>query len=86
MEYSLYPRIANIAFCKERDEFHWNSLSSHHRRCPKPKQTLMENKIPFKGQDFLCIYEGVVLTKDNLAKHNCQGNKRYCFYVNDETT
>jgi hypothetical protein len=47
----------------------------------------MVNKSPpLKVKIFMrYLRRGVVLTKDNLAKRNWQGNKRCCFCANDET-
>jgi hypothetical protein len=43
-------------------------------------------RIPLKIKIFMWyVYKGVVLTKDNLAKHNWNGSKQCSFYCKDES-
>ena len=43
-------------------------------------------KIPLKVKVFIwLLHRGVILTKDNLAKHNWKGSKQCCFCMNNET-
>ena len=43
-------------------------------------------KIPLKVKFFIwLLHRGVILTKDNLAKHNWKGSKQCCFCMNNET-
>jgi hypothetical protein len=94
----LIPRIANIVLCHERDEFKWNlhpngkfSVKSHylamiHADVPKLNKDLWKLKAPLKIKIFMWyLRQGVILTKDNLAKRNWQGSKQCCFCHRDET-
>jgi hypothetical protein len=50
------------------------------------KQTNLEDQSSFKDQDLpLDLRKGIILTKDNLAKHNWTGSKQCCFCHIDQT-
>src|SRR6266540_605646 len=53
---------------------------------PNIHKRLWKLKAPLKLKVFLWyLRRGVILTKDNLAKRYCQGNKTCCFYHKSET-
>jgi hypothetical protein len=94
----MIPRIANITLTQESDEFHWNLLrsgqflvKSHylaliHSGVPNVNKKLWKLKFPLKIKISLWyLWKWVVLTKDNLAKHNSQGSVQCCFCHKDET-
>jgi len=94
----LLPRIANIELAHEQDEFHWNlhpngkfSVKSHyqallHTDIPNINKLIWKVKAPLKIKIFLWyLRRGVILTKDNLVKHNWQGTKTCCFCHKEET-
>jgi hypothetical protein len=94
----LLPHIANIELAHEQDEFHWNLrpngnflVKSHyqallHTDIPNINKLILKVKAPLKIKIFLWyLRRGVILTKDNLAKHNWQGSKTCCFCRKQET-
>ena len=95
---NLTTRLANITLNHEWDDFKWNldqtgvfSVKSHylrliHRNIPNTNKKLWKLKIPLKIKIFLWyLKQGVILTKDNLARRNWQGSQQYCFCYEDET-
>jgi hypothetical protein len=49
-------------------------------------KTLWSLKIPLRIKIFTCYFKReVVLTKDNIARHNWEGNRLCAFYANYET-
>lgn len=83
---------------QEPDEFQWNlhpnsqfSVKSHylamvHSDVPNLNKNLWKLKAPLKLKIFMwLLWRGVVLTKDNLAKHNWQGSKIYDMGHKNET-
>ena len=94
----LLPRLASIDLSNEQDEFRWNlvpsgqfSVKSHylaliHSDVPNLNKRLWKLKAPLKIKIFLWyLRRGVILTKDNLAKHNWNGSVKCCFCHKDET-
>jgi hypothetical protein len=95
---ALLPRIANIVLSQVQDEFRWTltqnglfSVKSHylalvHCDVPSVNKRLWKLKVPLKVKIFLWyLRQGVVLTKDNLAKRNWQGSTKCCFCHKEET-
>lgn len=83
---------------QEQDEFRWNlssngqfTVKSHylaliHSDVPYINKRLWKLMVPLKVKVFLWyLRRGVVLTKDNLAKRNWQGNQDCCFCHCKET-
>ena len=83
---------------QERDAFRWNldqtgvfTVKSHylgliHQDIPNLNKRIWKLKIPLKIKKFLWyLKRGVILTKDNLAKWNWQGNQRCCFCRDNKT-
>ena len=79
----LFSRIANLRFTQKQDVFHWNldpkgqfSVKSHylaliHQDIPYLNKLIWKTKTPLKIKIFMWyLRRGVILTKDNLAKHN----------------
>jgi hypothetical protein len=57
-----------------------------HNDVPNINKGLCKLKAPLKIKIFLWyLCRGVVLTNDNLVKHNCYGSKQCCFCDKDET-
>ncbi|WVZ90623.1 hypothetical protein U9M48_036908 [Paspalum notatum var. saurae] len=94
----LLPRIANIDLSQEPDHFHLNltqngvfSVKSLYQALIQVEVLNLNKKIwklraPLKVKIFLLyLRKGVLLSKDNLAKHNWQGNKSCVFCHNVET-
>jgi len=82
---------------EEEDEFRWKldwsgvfSVKSHYlglinQNTPNLNKDLWKMKIPFKIKIFLrYLRRRVVLTKDNLAKRNWNGNQQCCFCLENE--
>jgi hypothetical protein len=95
---NLLSHITNIVLSQQQDEFRWNlhpngqfSIKSHylamiHNDIPNINKGLWKLKAPLKIKIFLWyLRRGVVLTKDNLVKHNWHGSKQCCFCHKDET-
>lgn len=95
---AVLSQTANIVLTHEQDEFRWNltssgmfSVKSHylalvHCDIPNINNQLWKLKVPLKVRIFLWyLCQGVVLTKDNLAKRNWQGSTRCCFCHHEET-
>jgi len=95
---NIISRIANIQLSNENDEYRWNlcrngqfSVKSHYQALikwdvPNLNKRIWQLKAPLKIKVFLWyLRRGVILTKDNLAKRNWQGNKTCCFCHEMET-
>ncbi|WVZ53316.1 LOW QUALITY PROTEIN: hypothetical protein U9M48_004280, partial [Paspalum notatum var. saurae] len=95
---NLFPRIANFTLSQEQDSFHWNltqngefSVRSHYQALirvdvPNLNKKIWKIKAPLKVKIFLWyLRKGAILTKDNLAKRNWQGDKSCVFCHNEET-
>jgi len=94
----LAARLAPITLSHDEDEFRWNldpagvfSVKSHYwglisQNVPNVNKKLWKLKLPLKIKIFLrYIRRGIILTKDNLAKRNWQGNQQCCFCHENET-
>ena len=86
---NLVSRLSTIVLSQERDEFKWNldqtgvfSVKSHYlglinQNTPNLNKRIWKLKAPLKIKIFLWyLRRGVILTKDNLAKRNWQGNQQ----------
>ena len=95
---NLVSRLSTIVLSQERDEFKWNldqtgvfSVKSHYlglinQNTPNLNKRIWKLKAPLKIKIFLWyLRRGVILTKDNLAKRNWQGNQQCCFCHENET-
>jgi hypothetical protein len=95
---NLLSRLSNIVLSQEEDEFRWKlhqsgefSIKCHYlaliyQDVPNSNKRLWKLKVPLKIKIFLLyLRRGVILTKDNLVKHNWQGSKQCCFCHEDET-
>ena len=95
---NLASRLANIVLSQDRDEFKWRLdqtgifLVKSHYLGLIYQNTLNNNKkiwklrAPLKIKIFLrYLRRGVILTKDNLAKRNWQGNQQCCFCHENKT-
>jgi hypothetical protein len=97
--HNLVARLIHIRLnTAEKDIFKWNLNSSGQFTVQSMYRTLINNgnvfnhmqiwklKLPLKIKIFMWyLVKGVVLTKDNLAKRNWQGNKKCGFCNTDET-
>ena len=94
---NLVSRPATVVISQERDEFKWKldqtgvfSVKSHYlglinQNIPNLNKRIWKLKAPLKIKIFLWyLRRGVVLTKDNLAKRNSQGNQQCCFCHENE--
>ena len=92
---NLVSRLSTIVLSQERDEFKWNldqicvfSVNSHYLRLinqntPNLNMRIWKLKVPLKIKIFLWyLRQGVILTKDNLAKRNWQGNQQ-CYFCHE---
>ena len=95
---NLISRLSTIDLSQERDGFKWNldhtcvfSVKSHYLRLinqntPNLNTRIWKLKAPLKIKFFIWyLKRGVILTKDNLAKWNWQGNQQCCFCHKNET-
>ena len=95
---NLVSRLSTIVLSQERDEFKWNldqtgvfSVKSHYlglinQNTPNLNKRIWKLKAPLKIKIFLWyLRRGVILTKDNLAKWNWQGNQHGSFCHENET-
>jgi len=95
---NLVSRLSTIVLSQEKDEFKWNldqtgvfSVKSHYlglinQNTPNLNKRIWKLKAPLKIKIFLWyLRRGVILTKDNLAKQNWQGNQQCCFCHENET-
>ena len=95
---NLLSRLTPVVLSQEEDEFIWTldrkgefSVKSHylgliHQNIPNTNKHLWELKTPLKIKVFLWyLRKGVILTKDNLARRNWQGNQQCCFCHENET-
>ena len=96
---ALLQRLATVQLTQGPNEFRWNigisgnfSVDSMYKALIQPSTPVDSNKkiwkmnIPLKTKVFawyLC--QGVILTKDNLAKRNYHGSKKCVFCHHDET-
>ena len=87
---NLLSRLTTVVLSQEEDEFIWTldrkgefSVKSHylgliHQNIPNTNKHLWKLKTPLKIKVFLWyLRKGVILTKDNLARRNWQGNQQY---------
>ena len=97
--HNLVARLVHIRLGADRDRFRWNLTVSHQFTVQSMYRALINKghvfhnkiiwklKLPLKIKIFLWyLVKGVVLTKDNLAKRNWQGNKKCGFCNTDEIT
>jgi hypothetical protein len=93
---ALLQRLENVHLTQGSDEFRWNltenhrfSVNSMYSALIQPVEPVVNNKmiwkmkIPLKTKVFAWfLRKGVILTKDNLARRNWQGNKKcvYCHH------
>jgi hypothetical protein len=96
--HQLVLRIANIYLNDWPYIFRWSLNSSGQFSVSSMYNTMLDShivphniylwklKLPFKIKVFLwLLYKKVILTKNNLVKRNCHGNKMCCFCDNYET-
>jgi hypothetical protein len=97
--HALQERLANLQLTDEHDEFHWNltengkfSVDSMYKALLHSEAPIHKNKHIWKMKISLRIKVfawylryGVILTKDNLVRHNWQGSPKCCFCHHDET-
>ena len=94
---NLLSRLTTVVSSQEEDEFIWTldrkgefSVKSHylgliHQNIPNTNKHLWKLKTSLKIKVFLWyLRKGVILTKDNLAKRNWQGNQQCCFCHENE--
>jgi hypothetical protein len=95
---NLVVRIALVQLADSNDIFRWNLHQNGQFSIHSMYLALINNgfvdtnrkmwrvQIPLKIKIFMWyVYKGVVLTKDNLAKHNWNGSKQCSFYCKDES-
>jgi len=94
---SLVARVAFINLNEDRDTFIWNlnnnglfSVTSMYKYIVnngiKVTQKIWHMKVPLKIKIFLWFLKnGVILTKDNLARRNWNGSKACCFCSTPKT-
>jgi hypothetical protein len=96
---ALLQRLTFIQLSPGPDEFRWNlnendkfSVDSMYGALIQYSQPVINKKkiwklkIPLKTKIFAWyLHRGVILTKDNIAKRNCQGSKKCVFCHHDET-
>jgi hypothetical protein len=94
----LFPRIANISLTQEQYVFRCNldpkdqfSVKSYylaliHQDVLNLNKIIWKTKTSLKIKSFMWyLRRRVILTKDNLIKHNWQGNEKCCFCHENET-
>ena len=94
---NLASRLANIVLSQDRDEFKWRLdqtgiflVKSHYlgliyQNTPNNNKKIWKLRAPLKIKIFLWyLRHGVILTKDNLANQNWQGNQQCCLYHENE--
>jgi hypothetical protein len=95
----LLQRFALVQLVQGTDEFRWRltkngsfSVQSMYKALIQPIQPVFNNKliwklrIPLKTNVFAWyLRRGVILTKDNLAKHNWHGSTKCVFCHEQET-
>ena len=92
MSYNYYFNIGGgWIYLDIRSKGRFFSIKSHylgpiHQNIPNTNEHLWKLKTPLKIKVFLSyLRKGVVLTKDNLAKRNWQGNEQFFFCHENET-
>ena len=94
----LVRRLMDVQLCGAEDKFVWNltpsgvfSVKSMYLNYMNGhtvylKKYIWKIKVPLKIRIFMWfLHRKVILTKDNLAKRNWQGNMKCCFCSMDET-
>jgi hypothetical protein len=94
----LVRRLMDVNLSDESDSIHWKltpnvifSVKSIYLdlidSSPIPKSIhILKIKVPLRIKIFMWfVHKEVILTKDNLAKHNWEGSQRCCFCDQDET-
>jgi hypothetical protein len=95
---NVVAMVVNVQLRNQRDRFVWGlhqngllSVKSMYRALlgvqALPYNTFIwKLKIPLKVKVFMWyLYKGVILTKDNLARRQWQGDKKCCFCYSNET-
>jgi hypothetical protein len=90
--------VANIQLTNQRDRFVWGlhqnglfTVKSMYRallgtQAIPFKTFIWKLKLPLKIKVFMWyLYKGVILTKDNLARRQWQGDKKCCFCSSNES-
>ena len=96
--HDVVAMVADAQLTNQRDRFVWGlhqnglfSVKSMYRALLGVKAILYNTfiwklKLPLKIKVFLWyLYKGVVLTKDNLARRQWQGDRKCCFCSSDES-
>jgi hypothetical protein len=94
----LVLRVAQVELCGENDRFKWDLSVTGHFSVRSMYRALLNNnhvsynktlwslKVPLKIKIFMWyLIRGVVLTKDNLLRHNWHGDRKCAFCYSDET-
>ena len=94
----LVIRLMEVHLNDNHDEFRWGLTTSGKFMVKSlyldymsddttfPHKYIWKMKVPLKIKIFMWfLYRKVILTKDNLAKRNWNGCKKYCFCDQDET-
>lgn len=95
---SLVAKMSTVNLVQERDHVSWQlhksgqfltrSMHLHliDQGFPFRRKLIWKLKVPLKIKIFLWyLSKGVILTKDNLARHNWHGSHKCCFCNSKET-
>ena len=98
MWHDLIAQISHVRLNNDADVFHWNLNQAGVFTISSMYNALISNgnvqfdkhlwklKMPLKIKIFMWyLKRGVILTKDNLARRNWNGNKQCCFCSSDKT-
>ena len=96
--HGLVARISHVHLNDNADFFQWNLNQSRMFTISSMYNVLISNgnvqfdkhlwklKVPLNIKIFMWyLKRGAILTKDNLARRNWNGNKQCCFCSSDET-
>ena len=96
--YNVVLMVANVHLTNQRDHFGWRlhqnglfSVNSMYRALLGVQALPYNNliwklKLPLKIKVFMWyLYKGVILTKDNLARRQWQGDTKCCFCSSEES-
>jgi hypothetical protein len=96
--HNVVAMVANVQLTNQGDRFVWGlhqnkllSIKSIYRALLKiqaiPYNTFIwKLKLPLKIKVFIWyLYKGVILTKDNLARRQWQGDRKCCFHSSNES-
>jgi hypothetical protein len=84
--HEVVAMVADLHLTNQRDCFMWRLHQNGFFSVNSYDTLIWKLKLPLKIKVFMWyLYKGVILTKDNLARRQWQGDRKCCFYSSNES-